>query len=165
MTVELKDNDNAILEYQQSSARFRVAYRRYREYRETIILETNIMFNALITAGYTNKAAINKISEDHKDLKGFSQRTIYRNLPAEVKDHLQRDRRLGYHNPVVKNNEFGNQNESVIGPEEVQGHQNISPVEYKIEELENYDKNRLIEIVRTLHLDIDNLRYIVNNGE
>lgn len=103
------NNDNAMLSYQEASTRFRIAYQHYREYRETVILETRTMFGALKLAGYTNKAAINKIAEDHIDLKGFSERSIYRNLPAEIKNPLQRNRRLGYQNPVAKNTEFGNQ--------------------------------------------------------
>jgi hypothetical protein len=102
------NDDGAILSYQEASTRFRIAYQLYREYRETVILETKAMFDALKVAGYTNKAAINKIAEDHKDLKGFSERTIYRNLPAEVKDPSQRGKRLGYQNSVAKNTDFGN---------------------------------------------------------
>jgi hypothetical protein len=43
------------------------------------------MVMALKKAGYTQGDAINKIVEDHKDLKGFSQATLYRKLPKAMK--------------------------------------------------------------------------------
>ena len=43
------------------------------------------MLMALEKTGYEREEAIKKIMEDHKDLKGFSKATIYRQLPSEMK--------------------------------------------------------------------------------
>jgi|SRR5215204_3603681 len=43
------------------------------------------MIKILEDEGYSRTKAIQKIVEDHKDLKGFSRRTIYRELPDEMK--------------------------------------------------------------------------------
>ena len=43
------------------------------------------MVTALEKAGFTRTQAIQKIVDDHKDLKGFSRMTIYRQIPDSQK--------------------------------------------------------------------------------
>jgi hypothetical protein len=43
------------------------------------------MLKALEKAGYGRQESIQKIMEDHQDLKGFSRKTIYRQLPNLMK--------------------------------------------------------------------------------
>jgi hypothetical protein len=46
-------------------------------------------------------------------------------------------------------------------PNEVPGYFNIGPREFKIEELDQYNKDQLVEIIKTLHLNNYNLRAAV----
>lgn len=56
-------------------------------YDETINIDMYIqtMVNELETLGQTRTQAVYVIVEDHKDLKGFSVRSIYRSLPEQSK--------------------------------------------------------------------------------
>jgi hypothetical protein len=43
------------------------------------------MIKILQAEGFSRTRAVEKIVEDHKDLRGFSRRTIYNELPDEMK--------------------------------------------------------------------------------
>lgn len=88
-----KKNTNVIpARYQESSIRFREAWLEYIDKEELVKFEIVNMVKILESDGYSRTHAIQKIVEDHNDLKGFSRRTIYRELPDEMKqDHSLRD--------------------------------------------------------------------------
>jgi hypothetical protein len=48
------------------------------------------MLEVLKDAGYTRTAAVNKITKDHKHLRGFDRSTVYRHLPEEEKRRYRR---------------------------------------------------------------------------
>src|SRR5215213_7808891 len=84
------DNDNDVVEivpakYQSASLRFREVWMEYVDKEEEAKYEIVNMIKILQAEGFTRTRAIERIVEDHKDLKGFSRRTIYRELPGEMK--------------------------------------------------------------------------------
>ena len=80
------------------------------------------MMKILEEAGYPRMDALKKIIADHKDLDGFSQATIYRQLPGDMKakqlgrPNLSRDK-LGQPNDAELE-ELGNTEEGDITEEE-----------------------------------------------
>jgi hypothetical protein len=79
-------------EYKESSIRFRELWVDYVDKKDKVDFEVVNMLSILESNGYSRTHAIEKIVEDHNDLKGFSRRTIYRELPDEMKqDNSLRD--------------------------------------------------------------------------
>lgn len=72
-------------DYEQSSKYFRSYWTDIQDTAELAKKEMVNMVTALEKAGFTRTQAIQKIVDDHKDLKGFSRRTIYRELPDNQK--------------------------------------------------------------------------------
>ena len=72
-------------EYLEASLRFREIWLEYLHREEEAKDEIVNMFKILVDEGYSRTKAIQKIKEDHNDLKGFSKATIYRKLPDEMK--------------------------------------------------------------------------------
>lgn len=72
-------------DYEQSSKYFRSYWTDIQDTTELAKKEMMNMVTALEKAGFTRTQAIQKIVDDHKDLKGFSRRTIYRELPDNQK--------------------------------------------------------------------------------
>lgn len=90
----MNNNNNIIVpaKYQEASIRFREAWLEYIDKEELVKFEAVNMIKILEKVGYSRTAAINKVVDDHKDLKGFSRRNIYRELPDEMKqDNSLRD--------------------------------------------------------------------------
>lgn len=72
-------------EYQQSSQRLCVIWEELVDRAEKAGYEITKMVKILESNGYNRTKAIEKIILDHSHLKGFSRRTIYRELPEEMK--------------------------------------------------------------------------------
>jgi hypothetical protein len=72
--------------YQEASIRFREVWLDYVDKEEQAKYEIVNMIKILEAEGFTRTRAIEKIVEDHNDLKGFSKRTIYREIPEEMKN-------------------------------------------------------------------------------
>jgi hypothetical protein len=70
--------------YQEASIRFREAWLEYIDKETLVKFEIVNMVSILESNGYSRTHAIEKIV-DHNDLKGFSRRTIYRELPDNMK--------------------------------------------------------------------------------
>ncbi|MGD1837489.1 MAG: hypothetical protein ACPKPY_05465 [Nitrososphaeraceae archaeon] len=81
------NNENIILsgEYNYASSNFRDAWTRGIEAAKDATIAMTNMVTALIQNGYKKPEAIKQIIGDHKDLKGFSQASVYRHLPPEFK--------------------------------------------------------------------------------
>ena len=73
-------------DYEQSSKYFRHYWNDIQETEDLAKKEVVNMIVALEKAGYKREESIQKIIEDHKDLKGFARATIYRALPDNMKD-------------------------------------------------------------------------------
>ena len=71
--------------YQEASIRFREVWLQYVDTEELVKYEIVDMIKILEAEGYSRTQAIQKIVNDHNDLKGFSRRTIYRQLPDSMK--------------------------------------------------------------------------------
>ncbi|HSF51243.1 MAG TPA: hypothetical protein VLA74_10825 [Nitrososphaeraceae archaeon] len=71
--------------YQQASIKLRHAWLEYKNREEVVKYEIVNMMQILEKDGYGREEAIQKIIADHKDLDGFSRKTIYRKLPEEMK--------------------------------------------------------------------------------
>lgn len=74
-------------DYAVASSRFRTAWDEYLDKEDHVKYEVVEMVTILEKDGFSRTKAIQKIMEDHKDLKGFSRATIYRELPKEVKQN------------------------------------------------------------------------------
>jgi hypothetical protein len=74
-------------EYREASFRFRMIWDEYLDIEKEAKDEIASMVRILEDEGYSRTKAIQKIIEDHKDLKGFSRATIYRELPNEMKNN------------------------------------------------------------------------------
>ena len=72
-------------EYLEASLRFRHIWLDYLNVEKDVKDEIVCMVKILEDEGYSRTKAIQKIVDDHNDLKGFSRRTIYRDLPDEMK--------------------------------------------------------------------------------
>jgi hypothetical protein len=73
--------------YKESSLRFRIAWQDYIEKEQVVKYEIASMIQILEKDdGYSRMEAIKKVVNDHNDLPGFSQATIYRELPEEMKN-------------------------------------------------------------------------------
>jgi hypothetical protein len=72
-------------DYEQSSKYFRHYWNDIAETTDLAKKEMINMVTALEKAGFSRTQAIQKIIDDHKDLNGFSRRTIYRQLPDNQK--------------------------------------------------------------------------------
>jgi hypothetical protein len=72
-------------EYLEASLRFRHTWLEYLGVEKDVKDEIVCMLNILEDEGYSRTKAIQKIVDDHNDLKGFSRRTIYRELPDKMK--------------------------------------------------------------------------------
>ena len=79
------DNLPVPAEYQQSSQRLCVIWEELVDRAEKTGYEITKMVKILESNGYNRTKAIEKIILDHSHLKGFSRRTIYRELPEEMK--------------------------------------------------------------------------------
>ena len=98
MTTTASNNNEKVLpatktpaRYQESSIRFREAWTEYVEKEQLVKFEIVTMIKILEAVGYTRMDAIKKIVNDHNDLKGCSQATIYRELPDDMKHSQKRD--------------------------------------------------------------------------
>jgi hypothetical protein len=80
------NNDIIPARYQESSIRFREAWLEYVDKEELVKFEVVNMIKILEAEGYSRTDAVQKIVNDHNDLKGFSSRTIYRQLPEDMKN-------------------------------------------------------------------------------
>jgi hypothetical protein len=89
MSDNSEDNTNIevnnLSKYEQASNRFRSVYSKWREYEDWTKNEFDTMFRILLDAGLSKMNAIKKIVDDHRDLKGFSQASIYRRLDPQLK--------------------------------------------------------------------------------
>ena len=74
-------------EYLETSLRFRHTWLEYLDREKDVKDEIINMVKILEDEGYSRTAAIQKIVDDHKNLKGFSRATIYRELPSEMKNN------------------------------------------------------------------------------
>jgi hypothetical protein len=74
-------------EYQETSLRFRHLWLEFLHKGEEVKDEIVNMVKILEDEGFSRTEAIQKIVDDHKDLKGFSRATIYRELPNEMKNN------------------------------------------------------------------------------
>ena len=72
--------------YNEASIKFRDAWNQYQAKEELVKHEVVNMVTILEKEGLSRTKAIQKIIDDHADLKGFSRVTIYRELPKEVKN-------------------------------------------------------------------------------
>lgn len=99
-------------DYEQSSKYFRSYWTDIQDTAELAKKEMVNMVTALEKAGFTRTQAIQKIVDDHKDLNGFSRRTIYRQLP----DNQKREYNFTIVKPNVPNDTL--ENETVIVEEE-----------------------------------------------
>lgn len=83
--------------YQEASIRFREEWLEYVNREDRVKFEIINMVTILEQEGYNRTQAVKKIINDHKDLKGFSRATIYRELPEDMKDdtyaHHTKDRK------------------------------------------------------------------------
>ena len=71
--------------YQQASIKFRNAWLEYMDHEKRVKYEVVNMVTILEKDGLSRTKALQKIIEDHNDLKGFSRATIYRELPEDMK--------------------------------------------------------------------------------
>ena len=74
-------------EYKEKSRQIEMLWEVFLETGENldrVVLETR---NFLEELGFSRTDAMNKIAQDHKHLKGFSLKSLYRMLPAEEKRH------------------------------------------------------------------------------
>lgn len=85
MTATIKDLPIPA-KYEQASSRFRIVWIEYVDKEEQAKFEIVNMVQILERNGYSRTRAIEKIVNDHSDLKGFSRRTIYNRLPEEMKN-------------------------------------------------------------------------------
>jgi len=92
----LDNNNNEIVvsseRYQEASIKFRDAWLEYVDREALVKYEIINMVTILEQDGFTRTQAIKRIINDHKDLRGFSRATIYRELPDDMKnDNACRD--------------------------------------------------------------------------
>jgi hypothetical protein len=120
-------------EYLEASLRFREIWIEYLHREKEAEEEIVNMFKILVDEGYSKTKAIQKIKEDHSDLKGFSTRTIYRQLPDEMKDI-----RLG--RPNLSHDKLGETNNN-----------NNKPLNYDYDDDSEKDEN-VINITTTYDL-------------
>ena len=73
------------IQYLESSQRLKWILQDIDESEEQAKHEILYMLETLESYGYSRTRAIEQIMNDHKHLKGFSRRTIYRELPEEMK--------------------------------------------------------------------------------
>ena len=105
--------------YQQASIKFRAAWLEYMDHEERVKYEVVNLVTILEKDGMTRMKALQKIVNDHKDLEGFSQKTIYRQLPEDMKNkelgrpNLSRDK-LVQTNKSEGNNDDQEQEEQEI---------------------------------------------------
>ena len=74
------------IQYLESSQRLKWILQDIDESEEQAKHEILYMLETLESYGYSRTRAIEQIENDHKHLKGFSRRTIYRALPDEIKN-------------------------------------------------------------------------------
>jgi len=74
------------IQYLESSQRLKWILQDIDESEEQAKHEILYMLKTLESYGYSRTRAIEQIENDHKHLKGFSRRTIYRVLPDEIKN-------------------------------------------------------------------------------
>ena len=82
-------NNNKIIvsnRYNEASIKFRAAWLEYMDHEERVKYEVMNLVTILEKDGIPRMKAIQKIINDHKDLKGFSKATIYRELPEDMKN-------------------------------------------------------------------------------
>jgi hypothetical protein len=84
-TITNNENLPIPAKYQEASKRFREVWLEYVDKEELVKFEIVNMVKILEAEGYSRTKAIEKIVEDHNDLRGFSRRTIYNRLPDEMK--------------------------------------------------------------------------------
>ena len=103
-------------EYIEASLRFRWAWIEYKDKEEEVKGEIVCMVKILEDEGYSRTKAIQKIVEDHKDLKGFSRATIYRELPNNIKRSYDNESRIEFYNNVLNvSNETFNKIKEIVG--------------------------------------------------
>jgi hypothetical protein len=87
--------------------RFRDVWNEYQEKEGIVKFEIVNMVKILEKEGLNRTEAIQKIINDHSDLKGFSRRTIYRDLPGDMKktDPRKELRELGQQAEQEEGNE------------------------------------------------------------
>ena len=72
--------------YNEASQRFRDIWNEYQDQEDVVKVEISNMVTILEKEGLSRMKAIQKIINDHNDLKGFSKASIYRELPEDMKD-------------------------------------------------------------------------------
>ncbi|MGI9012604.1 MAG: hypothetical protein ACR2F1_15650 [Nitrososphaeraceae archaeon] len=87
MTITTPKDIIPPIKYHEASIRFREAWLEYLDKEGLVKYEIVNMVKILEVEGYNRTKAIQKIVDDHKDLRGFSRATIYRELPDEMKNH------------------------------------------------------------------------------
>ena len=102
-------------EYIESSQRVELIWLEYldieeekKHKEEEIKNEILYMLETLESHGYSRTKAIEKIVDDHKHLKGFSRRTIYRELPDEMKNNYISGAKQLSNTENVPNDTFNN---------------------------------------------------------
>ena len=89
----MSNNNNEIVvsnRYSEAAIKFRMAWAEYMNHEERVKCEVVNLVKILENDGMTRTQAIQKIVNDHKDLEGFSQKTIYRKLPEDMKQDNSR---------------------------------------------------------------------------
>lgn len=87
MNKNNNDTANTIVStrYQEASIKFRDAWLEYVGREAVVKYEIINMVTILEQEGFSRTQAIQRIIDDHKDLKGFSRASVYRELPDEMK--------------------------------------------------------------------------------
>lgn len=161
-------------------------------YDETINIDMYIqtMLDDLQNQGLARGKAIDILVEDHKDLKGFSRRTIYRALPQESKRKYESDYNMLPSYSDVPNDTFKESQESnqkdesitknvnippraeniieadTISGEEIKARTKLEKVGYDLSsESEDKDSNSLLEQINILNHRLDSVEKVVETKD
>jgi hypothetical protein len=131
-------------DYEQSSKYFRHYWSDIQETADLAKKEMINMVTALEKAGFTRTQAIQKIVDDHKDLNGFSRRTIYRGLPDNQK------RKYDFTNVKsnVPDDTFENKNTETVLEEDNNNNERVQPIS-ELEEFRQEKGKQIIDNVET----------------
>jgi hypothetical protein len=114
-------------EYREASFRFRMIWHEYLNIEKEAKDEVAFMVKILEDEGYSRTKAIQKIIEDHRDLKGFSRATIYRGLPNEMKNNYISGAKQLSNTENVSNETFEKSQEEDVNLVNITTSQNETP--------------------------------------
>jgi len=83
-TIDIKNSNLITLDYEHLSIDLREIWEEYKDVEDKVKSVIVQMVTVLENNGFSRTEAIEKIYEDHKDLKGFSRPVIYRQLPKRL---------------------------------------------------------------------------------